>query len=107
MAFLDIRKAFTEDGELKPVADLDDDTAAAVAGFEFEEVFELSKGRKEHTGRLHKIKLSDKKAALDSLGKFLGMFTDKLDLNGSLETKSLVPAWLADHIKKTADTEEK
>ena len=30
LAFLDIRKAFDEDGNLKPIHELDDDTAAAI-----------------------------------------------------------------------------
>jgi phage terminase small subunit len=82
IAFLDIRKAFTEDGDLKAIVALDDDTAAAVAGVEFEEVFEQDGRKRVHVGRIHKIKLSDKKGALDSLAKFLGMFTDKLELTG-------------------------
>jgi phage terminase small subunit len=82
LAFLDIRKAFTETGELKTIVDIDDETAAAIAGVEFEEVFEMNGREREHVGRIHKIKLSDKKGALDSLAKFLGMFTDKLELTG-------------------------
>jgi phage terminase small subunit len=31
---------------------------------------------------LHKIKLSDKKGALDSLARHLGMFTDKTEISG-------------------------
>jgi phage terminase small subunit len=82
LAFVDVRKAFTEDGDLKTISDFDDDTAAAVAGIEFEEVFEQDGRKRVHVGRIHKIKLSDKKGALDSLAKFLGMFTDKLELTG-------------------------
>ena len=37
-AFLDIRKAFNADGSLKPIHDLDDDTAAAIAGLEVSEI---------------------------------------------------------------------
>lgn len=72
LAFLDIRKAFTPDGDLRPIVDLDDDTAAAVAGVEFEEIFDRGKEGREHVGRIHKIKLSDKRGALDSLSKLLG-----------------------------------
>ncbi len=84
LAFLDIRKAFTLQGDLIPIADLDDETAAAIAGVEFEEVFEHDKesGRKQ-IGRIHKIKLIDKKGALDSLSRYLGMFQDKIQHSGT------------------------
>lgn len=95
LAFLDIRKAFDADGNLKPVHELDDDTAAAIAGLEVEvkrvpgESDEDLEGqphggalKRQHgtTARLHKIKLSDKRAALDSLARHLGMFVDKSEV---------------------------
>ena len=98
LAFLDIRKAFDEDGNLKPIHELDDDTAAAIAGLEVEvrrvagdstEELEdqahggsLKRQRGELTARLHKIKLSDKKGALDSIARHLGMFVDKTEITG-------------------------
>src|SRR4051794_40162635 len=36
LAFLDIRKAFDDEGRLKPIHELDDETAAAIAGLEVE-----------------------------------------------------------------------
>ena len=80
LAFLDIRKAFDEEGHLKPVQELDDDTAAAIAGLEVEDLWEGRGESRERVGRLHKIKLSDKKGALDSLSKYLGIAPDKLVL---------------------------
>lgn len=66
LAFGDIRKAFNEDGMLKDITDLDDDTAAMVAGLDVEKKglmgAEVTK----------KVKLTDKRAALDSLCKVLG-----------------------------------
>lgn len=82
LAFLDIRKAFDENGNLKPIHELDDDTAAAIAGLEAEELYEGRGEDREHTGRLRKIKLSDKKGALDSLGKHLGMFVERHEHTG-------------------------
>jgi phage terminase small subunit len=75
IAFNDIRKAFDENGNLKPIAQFDDDTVASIAGIE---VDELAGG----LGKTRKIKMADKKAALDSLFKHLGLFTDKLELTG-------------------------
>ena len=93
LAFLDIRKAFDEGGKLKPIHDLDDDTAAAIAGLEVETKVTLGDDGQVQN-RLHKIKLSDKKGALDSLAKHLGMFVERSEVSGPnggpVETKSQV-----------------
>lgn len=75
IAFSDIRRLYDGDGTLKKVTELDDDTAACVIGLDVQE------------GALDvkKYKLADKKGALDSLGKHLGMFTDKVELSGGVE----------------------
>lgn len=81
LAFLDIRRAFDQDGKLLPIQEMPADLAAAIAGLEAEELFEGRGDSREKIGRLHKIRLSDKKGALDSLAKHLGMFKpDKVAL---------------------------
>jgi len=82
LAFLDIRKAFDKNGNLKPIHDIDDDTAAAIAGIEAESLFEGQGKDREQIGVLRKIKLVDKKAALADLGRYLGMFVDKTEITG-------------------------
>lgn len=82
LAFLDIRKAFGEDGGLKPIHEIDADTAAAIAGIESEALYEGQGRDRERIGTLRKIKLADKKGALDSLGRYLGMFVDKAEITG-------------------------
>lgn len=82
LAFLDIRKAFNEDGSLKPINQLDDDTAAAVAGLD---VSEISAGDNAVIGALKKIRLSEKKGALELLMRHLGMLNDKMKLQGDAE----------------------
>lgn len=84
LAFLDIRKAFDENGNLKPVIELDDDTAAAIAALDVETLFDGKGSEREAIGRLSKIKLIDKKGALDSLARHLGMFNDSLEMKGKL-----------------------
>lgn len=86
LAFLDIRKAFDAEGNLKPIVDLDDETAAALAGLEIE----ITSGKDKPIARTHKIKLSDKKGALDSLARHLGMFKDKLEHSGNIGLPELV-----------------
>ncbi|MDP2618611.1 MAG: terminase small subunit [Hyphomicrobiales bacterium] len=79
IAFQDIRRAFNENGSLKPIHELDDDTVAALAGIE---VSEITVGETV-VGHLKKIKLSDKRSALDSLAKFQGWNApDKHELTG-------------------------
>jgi phage terminase small subunit len=81
LAFLDIRKAFDDAGNLKQINELDDDTAAAISGIEVEK--RILPGTGDSETRLHKIKLSDKKGALDSLARHLGMFVDKKEITGN------------------------
>jgi len=82
LAFLDIRKAFDERGNLKPIHELDDDTAAAIAGLEVEEQHGGAGEDRERVGTLHKIRLSDKRAALADVAKHLRMFTERYEHSG-------------------------
>lgn len=75
IAYLDIRKLYDEDGNLKPIHELDDDTARAIAGIEVS----IAKGEKGND-ETRKVRIIDKKGALDSTAKYLGMLTDKLDV---------------------------
>lgn len=76
MAYLDPRKLFTLDGQLVPVHLLGDDTAASVAGVD---VVERRDG-----SLLKKIKIADKRGSLELLGRYLKLFTDKVEHSGSL-----------------------
>lgn len=82
LAFLDIRKAFDDEGRLLPIHQIDDDTAAAIAGIETEKLFEGHGEDREQIGTLHKVRLADKVRALDSLGEHLGMFPKKVAVTG-------------------------
>lgn len=70
LAFFDIRKIFTVDGGLKSIKDFDDDSAAAIAGLESYDEKEPESGM--ILGTLRKLKISEKRAALDSLCRVLG-----------------------------------
>jgi hypothetical protein len=63
LAFADIRNAFDARGNFLKLHKLDEDLARAIASIEF--------GPK---GRIDKIRFVDKKGALDSLARTLGMF---------------------------------
>lgn len=82
IAFFDIRKAFNADGSMKPLNELDDDTASAIAGIE---VFEERDKEGVVIGRLKKLKISDKLSALDKLARHLGLLVEKLKVGGDSE----------------------
>ena len=74
LAFFDIRKIYDENNNLKAVKDFDDDSAAAVAGIEVYEEFDGVGKDREHVGNTMKVKIHNKVASLDALGKYLGLF---------------------------------
>lgn len=82
LCFVDVRKFFNEDGTAKPITELDDDAAAALAGFE---VVESGNPESPMTTITKKFKLSEKKGALELLMRHMGMLNDKLKLQGDAE----------------------
>lgn len=83
MAFVDARNFWNADGSLKQITELDDNTAAALAGFETEEAYDhFGKGQSKPTGTIKKIKIADKGINLERLGRYLKLFTDKLEVSG-------------------------
>lgn len=95
IAMFDIRKMYDATGNLKPIDELDDSTAAGVTGLELkvDEVDlhyvmtdvngELVQQERVTTTRTAKVKLADKHNALVSLGKAIGMFPNKLEHTGA------------------------
>mgnify|MGYP002359941962 CR=1 FL=1 len=72
VAFHDPRKFFDDAGNLKPIHDLDEDTAAALAGMDIQEEFAGSGEARVHIGRTKKVKIAERKGYLDMLMKHLG-----------------------------------
>ena len=93
IAFLDIRKLYTENGQLKNVADIDSDTAGAISSLETLEEYEGYGDDREKIGDTQKVRLLDKTKALELLGRHLGIFNDKMDVNvkEKEERKTLYP----------------
>lgn len=90
IAFFDPRKLFYDDGTPKGISQLDDDTAAALAGLDVIENWEYDdkEGKKVKNGHTKKYKITEKKGALDSLARHLGMFTDKVQITGEINVTS-------------------
>ena len=76
LATSDFRKLFDPDGNMKPIAEIDDDTAACVASVEVDELFDGRGEKRVMIGYTKKIKLWDKNAALDKLMRHLALYKD-------------------------------
>lgn len=86
IAFVDPRNLFDEGGRPKDIRFLDPDTAAALSSVDIYEEFDYTGDERELAGYTKKYKWADKLRALEMLGKHLGMFTDKVHVEGSVET---------------------
>lgn len=84
LAFMDVRKLYNEDGTLKNITELDDDTAAAVAGVEvFEETNPITG---DLLGTNRKVKRDSKLTALDGLSKLMG-YSPQPGIKAEIEDK--------------------
>lgn len=70
LAYADPRKLYNADGTPKSVHELDDDTAAVIAGIEVD----VTQIGDAITSRVHKLKTHDKKGALDMAMKYHGAY---------------------------------
>lgn len=85
VARFDPRKLFDDAGRMKPITSLDEDTAAAVASIEVDEI-----GADGATiGYTKKIKASDRLKALEMLGKHHGVFAEDNRQRGEASEKLL------------------
>lgn len=95
IAFFDIRKIYRDDGSLKAPSELDDESAAVLAGID---VVEMAGGMKiEGDGAMQhvpmytkKAKIPDKVAALALAMRHLGMLTEKVEHSGSVEVRRFI-----------------
>ncbi len=74
IAFLDASEMFDEYNNLLPINEMPEEVRRAINGLE---VSETKLG-----GSLTKIKVSDKKGALELIGKHLAMWTDRHEITG-------------------------
>lgn len=81
VAFFDPRKLFNDDGTPKRLVDLDDDSAAVVAGLDVATIGNADVG----VGQVMKYKIADKLKAIDQCMSHLGMGKAKIELSGKVE----------------------
>jgi len=104
LAFADPRDLFTPEGRLKPIHELDEMSAAGIAAFE---VTTVASGARSAAGKAaralteaggelvietRKVKSWDKLKALELLGRYLGLFKDKVELGVSADLASAIEA---------------
>lgn len=82
LAFFDPRKMFKEDGSMKNITEMDDETVRALAGMDVEKLFKhFGKGQAEEVGTITKVRLADRGLNLERLGRHFKLFTDKLEVS--------------------------
>jgi phage terminase small subunit len=81
IAYHDIRKLFNKDGSLVPIHELDDDSAAVLAGFDVEEIY----AQGEQIGVTKKLKKYDKTKALEMLAKHYKIYSDAPIQNNTIK----------------------
>lgn len=89
IAFFDPRKLLRDDGSPRPIQELDDDTAAALAGLDVLEEYEGSGEDRVFVGYTKKYKITDKNTALTNAMRHLGMLKDKVEHSGALQVTSI------------------
>lgn len=85
----DPKNLYDKDGNRIPVHLLDDFTRAAVAAVEDETTETTTMGSKTVT-RNQKIKMAEKGANLERLGKYFKLFTDRVEHDGRVTLEQLV-----------------
>ena len=80
IGFSNMQKVFNENGGIKNIQEMDSDTTAAICSIESYEEYDGYGADKEYVGDTKKVKMLDKTKALELLGKHLGMFKDKLEI---------------------------
>lgn len=94
IGFSDNRRLYDANGRIRPIHELDDETAGAISAIEVVSR-PLRGGKKGETEQVAKVKFYDKRAALVDLGRHFGMFREQVDVSVSLEAwvmHSLAPA---------------
>ena len=97
LAFSDIRKLFKADGSMKLPHELSAKDAACLSSIESFEKFEGVGDAREHVGTVRKVRMWDKLAALDKLGRHLGMWSERMSLEAFL---ALLPGSIADRLRQ-------
>ena len=90
LAFSDHRTMYDENKRLKHPTEWSKEVGAVVQSYKITEYFEGSGKDKEQAGWTTEVKLYDKQKAIELYGKYLKLFTDRVDVSGQLSLEELV-----------------
>ena len=90
IGFASGKKIVDKKDSIKSLHDMDDDTAAAIASIEIEEIFAGSGSERRRVGHKKKVRFWNKNDALNTMAKHLGMLMEKMELTGK-NGQPLVP----------------
>jgi len=82
IAFSDLRRLFTPDGDLRSVCELSDEEAATLASVEV--IIKNAAAGDGQTDTIHKIRAWDKVRGLELLAKHFGLLTERLEHRGEV-----------------------
>ncbi|WP_163998666.1 terminase small subunit [Pyxidicoccus caerfyrddinensis] len=85
IGFSDPGRVLDADGALLPLHKMPEDIRRAIASVEVEDLFAGKGEERVQVGTLTKVKFWDKPKSLELLGKYLKLFTDKVELGGELK----------------------
>jgi phage terminase small subunit len=90
LALLDPLDLFNADGTMKALKDIPEDARRAIAGLEIKEL--RAEGNEDVViqATLKKLKFSDKKGALDSLAKIMGLMKERVEVTGQVTLGALL-----------------
>ena len=90
VGFSDLRRVFAPDGSLRDLTSLDDDTAAAIASVKVVTRRRPEAGKFAEVEYVTEGKFWDKNAALEKLGRHMGMFRETIDMEGLGDLGSMI-----------------
>lgn len=104
IAFSNMKDYLKEDEEGSTYIDLKSLSRDVAAPLVEVQVDNIQSGRNKI--KKVKVKQADKMAALEKLGKHLGLFTDKLEVNGQVSLIDLITKSMKDSIETNEDEED-
>lgn len=95
MAYLDPLEMYDENNALKPIADMPESIRRAIASIKTTEIFEFEGSGDERekvlVGYTKEVKLWNKPGSLELHGKHLKLFTDRVEVSGSITMEDFRP----------------
>lgn len=92
LAFFDVAELFNEDGSMRALKDMTPHARNAIMGVETNELYAShdKDGERTSFGQVRKVKLADRRAALDMLMRYHSLYKDKVEHTGKVTLESLI-----------------